>query len=304
MDKLLAYWLEDGVEVAFFIDGYSARMTINGGLQFDEKDEYRYHQSLFLLPALCLDPNKKNKVLVLGGGDGLGTRELLRLKHIDKIDLVDISPFIVNLAKTHPKLVEMNMGAFHNPRVNIIIGDGYEYVKNTKEKYDLVILDYPDPSINEKSPVNKLFTEKHYKDISKILADKDSLIVIQSTSVRISPNVFNYIKTLISKIYTTTLPLRINIDSFGDIGIIIASMSDDIKLKNPVPEGTFFSEESIEEMLIFHEDEIPDIEGEKLLEMPIWDIIKYDLNLRKEEIRRYMKEVYKKQIEEATNGRD
>ncbi len=103
----LAFWKENDTEIHFYEDERigSVAMTINGGLQFDSRYEYRYHQALFLLPALCLDVNKENNILVLGGGDGLGVRELLRLNHITSIDVVDISQFMITLAKYHPKML-------------------------------------------------------------------------------------------------------------------------------------------------------------------------------------------------------
>ena len=293
---LMAYWKDNFAEVILEKDekGY-LKMYINGGLQFDEKDEYRYHQTLFLLPALCLDGNKANNVLVLGGGDGLGVRELLRVPHIDSIDLVDISDFITTLSKTHPEMLRINFGSLNHPKVNVIIGDGYEYVKNTDKKYDLIILDYPDPSINENDLVNKLFTKQHYSDVARILKE-DGIIALQSTSVKISPNVFRYLQLQIKDVLESYLPLRIDIHSFGDIGIIIGKKEGDIYLQNEIPEGVFFNENSLTEFALFHTDELPDISDEELKNLKLWEVVQYDILIRRKELEEEIKEIYRKQI--------
>lgn len=292
--ELISYWKDEFAEVILRKEKGFLRMYINNGLQFDERDEYRYHQTVFLLPALCLNPEKENKVLVLGGGDGLGVRELLRLSHIKQIDLVDISPYIITLAKTHPEILRINMGSLNDDRVNVIIGDGYEYVKKTDKEYDLIVLDYPDPSIDATDPVNKLFTKEHFQDVKNLL-NEDGIMSMQATSVMFSPNVFRWLQIQIKGILDTVVPLRVNIPSFGDIGVILASRGG-IKIKHPIPDGTFFTEDSLNEFAILHEDEKPDIDDEVLMNEPIVDVVRYDLFIRPEELKEEVKQIYERQI--------
>ncbi|MGC8579399.1 MAG: hypothetical protein ACP5MB_05005 [bacterium] len=298
----LAFWKEDGVEYHLYKDERtnSVAMSINGGLQFDSRYEYRYHQSLFLLPALCLDTTKENNVLVLGGGDGLGARELLRLKHITSIDLVDISHFMITLAKHHPDMLELNLGSLHNPRVNVIIEDGIKYVEETDKKYDLIILDYPDPSFsNKKDQVNRLFTRKHYQDIKRLLKP-NAIVAMQSTSVLISPNVFRYIQLLLKNLYSNILPMRIFMPIYGDIGIIIASDNEITFYEENIPQGVFFTKESLASFLLMHQDEMPTVGDDELMKYDIADLVKYDLFARLEDIKEDIKDIYSRQIEQAT----
>lgn len=292
--ELVSYWKDEFAEVVLRKENGFLRMYINNGLQFDERDEYRYHQTVFLLPALCLNPERENSVLVLGGGDGLGVRELLRLPYIKQIDLVDISPYIVTLAKTHPEMLRLNMGSLNNEKVNVIIGDGYEYVQTANKKYDLIVLDYPDPSIREDDPVNKLFTRKHFEDVKGIL-NEDGIMSMQATSVVVSPNVFRWLQLQVGKVFETVVPLRVNIGSFGDIGVILAG--EKVRLETNIPEGVFFNEDSLNEFAILHEDEKPDISDKELINLPIYQVIGYDLKVRQEEIRDEVDKIYKRQIE-------
>ena len=277
MSELIAYWKDEFVEVVLEKGNKGLAMFINGGLQFTERDEYRYHQMLFLMPTLFF----KNDidVLVLGGGDGLGVRELLTQKHVKSIDLVDISPFIVNLAKYHPEMRRINRDSFWSDKLNVIIGDGYEYVHNTNKKYDLIIMDYPDPSIREDDPVNKLFTVDHFKGVKSVLKD-NGIVSMQSTSVIISPNVFRLLILRKREVYKNVIPLRINVNSYTDIGIIYAS-DDEIEIVREIPPHAFFSKESIGSFMVFHRDELPDIPDEVLKEKHISEVIAYDLYTRR-----------------------
>lgn len=277
-------------------------LYINGGLQFCEKDEYRYHQTVFLLPLLMLPKRKRKEVLVLGGGDGLGVRELLRLPDVKEITVVDISKLMTDIVARHSQMKEINLDSFSSPRVKVINEDGYEFVKEEKKrgkKYDAVILDYPDPSIKPDDQVNRLFSSEHYKDIYAIVKE-NGIISLQATSVIITPNVFRRIVLEISKVFPKVYPLKCPIPSFGDIGVVLARKKGSFKLKRTI-KGIYFTPQSIKglEVKFFHEDEKPTTNDEVLLSYPIYELVKWDFNLRPEEISEIVEGIYKQQIKSA-----
>lgn len=282
--ELLAYW-KDGLAEYFLRreDGY-LKLFINQGLQFSEEDEYRYHHSVFVLPALCLQKDYRDaRALILGGGDGLGARDLIKLGiPPENIDLVDISDFMVFLSRSHPEMLRLNEGSMN--KINVIVDDGYEYVRKTREKgetYDLVILDYPDPSWEVGNPVNKLFSAEHYRDVLDIVAD-DGVVALQATSVIVSPNVFRYLSLLADGLEGVNhISGRVNIGNFKDIGFMLMSRGD-IAVRKEIPSWVFFNERSVQGFFFLHTDELPTLPAELLMKMGLHEIVYYDLFLRHE----------------------
>ncbi len=301
--EILLYYSDPAIgEVELWDTPRGLELYINGGLQFCEKDEYRYHQIVFLLPLLMLPEKKKKEVLVLGGGDGLGVRELLRLPDVKKITVVDISKLMTDVVARHSQMKEINFDSFSSPRVEIINEDGYEFVKRAKtkgRKYDAVILDYPDPSIRPDDQVNRLFSSEHYKDICDIVKEK-GIISLQATSVIITPNVFRRVVLEVSKVFPRVYPLKCPIPSFGDIGVVIARKKGDFRLKRTI-KGIFFNQQSIKglEVKFFHEDEKPTADDEVLLSYPLHELVKWDFNLRPEELSEIVEGIYRQQIKSA-----
>jgi len=259
---------------------YSIRLYIDDGLQFDSKDEYRYHQSVFGLPFLLLNIDKLKKILVLGGGDGLGVKVLLEEfeDKIEKIDLVDISKDIIFIFQNRNELLLLNEGSLLHPKTNIYIMDAKDFIEKTEEKYDLIILDYPDPSMQKDSPLNELFTAEHYKKIKELLKE-DGVIALQATSA-ITPNVLRKIELEINKIFPNSKTARVPVNSFGDISVIFASKNNDLKLKQEIPENFFFNKKSINNLFNFFKDEKPDIDDQTLEQISIESLIEGDIFFR------------------------
>jgi spermidine synthase len=265
----------------------SKRLYLNTGLQWDSKDEYRYHQTLFVLPTLFINKEKID-VLVLGGGDGLGVRDLLKLDDfINSITLVDISKEMLFLAKNNNYFLEINKGSLNNPKVKTINQDAKEYVKQAiknNKKYDAIILDYPDPSYFEDDPVNELFTAKHYKEISKILKS-DGIISIQAMSSIIYPNAYRKIQLELQKASMDLLQVKVNVNSYGNAGIIFAkhkeikSNNDEKKfmIHKPIPFWTFYDDDSVFQLFSFFKDEYPFYDDKTLNKMSLSETIFIDL---------------------------
>src|SRR6185369_18067850 len=102
------------------------RLYLNGNLQFSSRDEYRYHEAL-VHPGLGALPHAR-RVLVLGGGDGLAVREILKYPGVESVTLVDLDPEMTKLFSTHPLLVQLNRGSLTSPKVHVINADAFVWI--------------------------------------------------------------------------------------------------------------------------------------------------------------------------------
>jgi spermidine synthase len=152
------------------------RLYINGHLQFSAMDEYRYHEAL-IHPAASLIPSRA-QVLVLGGGDGLAAREILKYGDVAEITVVDLDPMITELASTDSTLRRLNQDALHNPKVKVINQDAQQFLQATDQRYNLIIIDLPDPT---DASLGSLYSDTFYHLVKRHLA-KDGLAVTQSSS--------------------------------------------------------------------------------------------------------------------------
>ena len=149
------------------------KMLLNDGLiMVTERDEFAYHDMISHLP-LFVHPNPKN-VLVIGGGDGGTAREVIRHKSVEKCTMVEIDAMVVEACKEH---IPQTASALDNPKINLIIGDGVQFVKETKEKFDVIIVDSTDPI----GPAQPFFGEAFYQDVFNCLTD-DGIVVSQGES--------------------------------------------------------------------------------------------------------------------------
>src|SRR3982751_4913114 len=134
------------------------RLWLNSHLQFSSRDEYRYHEAL-VHPGLSARPSAR-RALVLGGGDGLAVRELLRYTGLESITLVDLDPEMTRLFSTHPTLTALNGRALSSPRVHVVNADAFVWLDQNRESYDFIVVDFPDPN---NYGVGKLYTTAFYR---------------------------------------------------------------------------------------------------------------------------------------------
>ena len=268
------------IELNKIFSGYSFyyELFLDKGIQWSSRDEYRYHQTLFALPMLFLEDNYKKDILVLGGGDGLGVRELLKFNDINSITLVDISKEMVFLAKNNEIFLELNQNSLNNKKVKTIVEDAKNFIEKIDKKFDLIILDYPDP-VAYPHPVNDLFKNSHYKKIKNLLKE-NGIIALQATSVYLSPNLFQKVFLEIKKSFTYTKKAKIDIFSYGDIGVIYASPDNSLSIKREIPKWFFFNKTNIKKMFLFFKDELPFYDDEILKDMPIEETIRIDIEGR------------------------
>lgn len=149
-------------------------LYLNHHLQFISGQEKRYHYSMVDLPLQVIGDKEIKKSLVLGGGDGLVVRNLLEATK-SNIKIVELDPFMITLANSHPELLRLNAGSLLNPRVNVVTTDAYSWIKNySDEKFEFAVLDFPWPSNTD---VAKLFSVEFYTNVIDSLTD-DGVIVI------------------------------------------------------------------------------------------------------------------------------
>jgi len=193
------------------------RLFLDGAIQFSSRDEYRYHESL-VHPALSIIPSRE-RVLILGGGDGLAAREVLKYPDVQAVTLVDIDPEITRLASTYPALVSLNQGSLTNPKLKVINEDAYSFLGRTMDLYEAIIVDMPDPR-NEN--LSKLFSVQFYQLVARHLA-MGGTAAVQSTSPYFAREAFWSINHSIAAAGFYVRPYHTFIPTFGDWGFNLAS---------------------------------------------------------------------------------
>jgi spermidine synthase len=226
------------------------RLYLNGNLQFDSRDEYRYHEAL-VHPGLSAVKNPKN-VLVLGGGDGLAVREILKYPSVEHITLVDLDAEVTALFKSRPELAEMNGHAFSNPKVEVIHADAFTWLRDCKTKFDFVTVDFPDP-VNYS--VGKLYSTSLYEELNKVMGE-GAIAAIQSTSPYVAPMSYWCVDRTLRETGFYTVPYHAYVPSFGEWGYIMA-MHRPWAIPEKYPEGLrFVDPETVAQMLHFPTDMI------------------------------------------------
>lgn len=193
------------------------RLFLNGNLQFSSKDEHRYHEAL-VHPALSSIPDVKN-VLVLGGGDGLAVREILKYPSIKHITLVDLDPNITQFFATNQPMRALNQDALNHAKVTVINDDARQWLMQNSQIFDVIIADFPDPS---NYSVGKLYTVSMYQLLQKHLSQQ-GLVVVQSTSPYYAPRAFWSIDKSMQSAGLNTYPYHVHVPSFGDWGYIMGT---------------------------------------------------------------------------------
>ena len=228
------------------------RMYIDGHIQFSARDEHRYHEAL-VHPLMSL-PGPKQHILILGGGDGLAARELLKYPEIESIDLVDIDPEITRIASSFPALVELNGNSLKNDKLTVINADAFSYINQAGKHYDRVIIDMPDPH-NE--ALNKLYSREFYKMIKRRLTD-NGVIVSQSSSPFYARRTYWSIGETLKSAGFNTYSYQITIPSFGIWGFHLARQqainADEFSIQVPTQ---YLTEASLAAATVFAKDIAP-----------------------------------------------
>lgn len=225
------------------------RLYIDGNCQFSSADEYRYHEALVHVPMAYAQ--RHDKVLVLGGGDGLAVRELLRYPET-QITLIDLDAGMTKLCSEHPQITALNEGSLKSDRLTILNMDAYEYLKDCNEVYDVILVDLPDPN-NES--LNKLYTNIFYRMCSNHLAT-DGILNVQSTSPYYAVKAFWCIHKTMESEGLYVRPFHLQVPAFGDWGFNMAG-KEALTQKHPIAEDTrYLTDENLPAMFLFGKDEV------------------------------------------------
>ena len=229
------------------------RLFLDGNLQFSTQDEYRYHEALVHIPMLYANSHKR--ILILGGGDGLAVREVLKYPEVEEVVLVDIDKEMTELCSQDPQIAKLNHYSLQDPKVTILNEDAYIFVQENEEKFDVIILDFPDPN-NE--TLNKLYTNVFYQYIKYNLT-KEGVMVSQSTSPYYAKKSFWCIYKTIKTQFDTVLPYHLQVPTFGEWGFNVAFNEQRPRKELSVP-TQYLTQDNMETMFHFGKDEQIDLE--------------------------------------------
>ncbi len=194
------------------------RLYIDRVIQFSSVDEYRYHESLVHLP-MSLSPYKK-RVLILGGGEALAAREVLKYTDVETVEMVDIDPEMFVLSKENPHLRKVNEGCMDNPKLKPIAADAMVFLTENEQLYDVIIADLPDPTNDN---LSRLYSKEFYQLAKKRLTP-NGVFVTQATSPFHTTEAYWCIGESIKEGgFKHLYPYHSYVPSFGEWGFHMAS---------------------------------------------------------------------------------
>ena len=193
------------------------RLFLNGNLQFAERDEYRYHEAL-VHPAMAAQGAPK-KIAVLGGGDGMAVREILKYPSVESVTLVELDPNMTRLFSTNAAMVQLNGGALSSPKLKVVNTDAFQWLQDAADTFDVIVVDFPDPT---NFSIGKLYTSSFYALMAQRLS-ASGYAVIQTTSPLVARQSYWTVATTIESVGLHATPYHANVPSFGEWGYIVAS---------------------------------------------------------------------------------
>ena len=196
--------------------GSDLRLFLDGDLQLSTLDEYRYHEAL-VHPALSAHPHPR-RILLLGAGDGMALREVLKWP-VEKVVVLELDPAVIQLARTHPMLAAVNEHAFEDPRVDVRTGDAFVLAPQLPMRFDVIIADFPDP---DRGAIAKLYAKGFYQRLLTRLAPQ-GLFVTQASSPFFAPKVLDCITQTLTAVGGVTFPYTVTVPSFGPWGFVLAT---------------------------------------------------------------------------------
>ncbi len=233
--------------------GQDLRLFLNSNLQFSSVDEYRYHEALVHPVMAALDAPKN--VLILGGGDGLALREILKYPSVEKVTMVDLDPAMTDLFSYNEMLTEMNGKSLLSPKLTIVNKDAFIWVREVQAQekppvFDAVVVDVPDPS---NYSIGKLYSTTFFNQLKGVV-NRQSIIVVQSTSPLVARKAFWCVNNTLEQAGFKTAPYHVNVPAFGEWGYVIASLST-YTIPTHFPEGLrYITPQSAEAMFYFAPD--------------------------------------------------
>lgn len=224
------------------------RLFLNGNLQFHSRDEYRYHEAL-VHPAMAAHGAPK-RVLVLGGGDGMAVREVLKHPSVEAVTLVELDPHMTKLFAEQPMLRELNADALRSPKLTIVNTDAFAWLEHNPGTFDVIVVDFPDPT---NFSLGKLYTTSFYTLLDAHLS-ASGYAVVQTTSPLIARKSYWTVATTLEAAGLTITPYHAHVPSFGEWGFILAGRRP-FRLPTALPSGLrFLTVEGLPGLLQFPPD--------------------------------------------------
>ncbi len=237
------------------------RLYLNGNLQFSQSDEYRYHEAL-VHPAMAAHGAPK-RVAVLGGGDGMAVREILKYPSVESVTLVELDPAMTQIFSQNPALARLNDHALQNPKVKIVNTDAFGWLQQgsvsaarppegakapsggseprgagsvgATDLFDVIVVDFPDPT---NFSIGKLYTNSFYALLDKRLA-ASGYAVVQTTSPLVARQSFWTVVQTMESVGLQTAPYHAHVPSFGEWGYVVASRRP-WRMPESLPDGLRF----------------------------------------------------------------
>jgi len=225
------------------------RLYIDGHIQFSERDEYRYHEAL-VHPVMSV-AGKRQQVLILGGGDGMAAREVLKYADVDSIHLVDIDPAITDISRRYEVIRGLNQSSLDDPKVTVFNVDAFTFINQPGILYDRVIIDMPDPH-NE--ALNKLYSREFYRMIKRRMAPQ-GVLISQSSSPFFTRRTFWSIQKTLADVFQYTHSFHVTVPAFGIWGFNMARLDQAIPSVFEFEVATrFLSAEVMQAAAVFGKD--------------------------------------------------
>lgn len=243
--------------------GDDVRLYLDGDLQFSSVDEHRYTESL-VHPVLARDPRR---VLVLGGGDGLAARELLRHPSVEEVVQVELDPVVLDLART--RLGDLNAHALDDPRVDVEVADAFTWLRDPPGgAFDAVVVDMPDP---DTPALGRLYSVEFYGLVGSVLAP-GGLVAVQAGSPYSTPAAFWRTASTLDAAGLAGTPYHVDVPSFGDWGFVLAQAGDaapPLALSARHPTTRFLDEAVLAAAGVFPPDRAPQELEPSTLDQPL-----------------------------------
>lgn len=224
------------------------QLFLNGNLQFSSADEYRYHEAL-VHPAMSAARTPR-RVLILGGGDALALREVLKYRAVEQVTLVDLDPKMTGLSEAFPPLGELNGHALRDRRVRVVNEDAMIWIERARDTFDGVIIDFPDPS---SFALGKLYTTRFYRMLRARLAP-DAVVSIQATSPLFARQSYWCIVRTMEAAGLHVRPYQTTVPSFGVWGFALAMQRPFDQPRRVSVPVRFLDDQTLASMFVFPRD--------------------------------------------------
>ena len=233
--------------------GRDLRLFLNGSLQFSSIDEYRYHEPLIHLPAS--HSRALERALIIGGGDGLAARELLRYESIKQIALVDLDPAVTNLGRDLDKLKTLNNNSMSNPKVSVHNADAWRWLEGDGDLFDVIIIDLPDP---DTADIARLYTVEFYRKVARRLS-VGGVMITQASSPWLERNAFWCVVNTLDEVFESAQAVYSQVPSFGPWGYVMASNTS-FKKYRAIPKDTQYVTDNDWQFTLDHPSDLPPLE--------------------------------------------